>query len=145
MSQKRSSRSVEIKARKKAFLKGQRAENVAKNPKYHVELNDHLNYREFKKDTADYVDQEGRLYSVATHVNIRTPNPTPISGNRVKLNVKLPPGVAWYPNNKIHIVLELNSTRPDKPSRTVTMRDRFMMMPSHRTGHVFIEKRDWDR
>lgn len=139
------SRSDVIGVRKAAFLKGWRAENVAKNAKYHIELNDHLNYKEF--GTPDYIDQDGRLYIVATHLNIRTPNPLPLttanSRGRVKLYVKLPKGVEGYPENKHRILLELDPVRPDKmPPRTVVLRERFIM-PTHRTGHVFIASFDW--
>lgn len=123
-----------------AIAKGLHAERVAKNPRYYAQLNDHPNYRQFKK--AEYVDDAGRQYKVATTDLVRTDTPRQRpSWAPVKLYVRLPPGTEWFPN-KPRVSVTLYSTDGTQATREVIIRKR-MIMPQHRTGHAYVAPTDW--
>jgi hypothetical protein len=131
--------------RRKAIQKGRHVENVARNARYYA-INDHPNYREFGEP--EYEDEDGRQYRVAHSDFVRTMSPMERASiaehGWVKLYVRLPPGTDWYPENKarVHVTLEPYRDTSLVP-RTVTIRRRFIMAPSHRTGHAFVSKADW--
>lgn len=134
-------------AQRRVINKGRHAEFVDRNKRYYLELNDHLSFREFKNP--QYVDQDGRLYCVATTIGVRTEQPIPITNanarGRVKLDVKLPKGVEWYPQNKARILLELMPVRgAGTVARTVVLRERYISQPGHRTGHIYVSKSEWE-
>lgn len=129
-------------SRNRAIRKGKHMENVVERyPRYHIALNDHLNYKSFKK--AEYLDDMGREYKVATSDLIRTSNPRPRSSHGpVKLYVRLPPGTEWFPNNKNRVPVTLHPLDPNLPKCSIIVRERFIMQ-GHRTGHVFVSRTEW--
>jgi hypothetical protein len=134
--------------RNKVIRSGKRAENVARNPRYHIEMNDHPNYRDFGQP--HYIDAEGRQYKVAEFDMVRTATPirrdATISHGWVKLYVRLPPGTSWFDTVKKKLRVTLfpysDASLPDKH---VVLQKRFLMQPSHRTGHVFVSRFDWSQ
>jgi hypothetical protein len=156
--------------------RGRHSEFVDRNPRYYA-MNDHPNYKQFGKlKTQLYMDEEGRQYRVATTRNVRfkevmgvsdsSPPPPPqseeplrVGFDRIRLWVRLPPEVKWYPRTNVQVTLYPVVKNKSKGKKTfgeeveqgdalprqVTIREHFIQGPQHRTGHVHIPEVEWKR
>ena len=133
---------------KSVIQRGLREERVAKNPRYYIEKNNHFSYRQFKRELADYVDQEGRLYYRQDMDFVRTSTPLKKQRNGsddIQLDFKLPPKVPAFPQFALSVYrIELEPLRNELSPKSVPIKQMFMSQ-GHRTGHVFVAQSDWNQ
>ena len=133
------------------MTRGRHFEHVDRNPRYYFELHDHPNFRGFAANGGGdtiYIDEEGREYRVAEEVQVRAehprPTPRPAGNGLVKLYVRLPtPDVPWYPAQRGRVRVLLTHAH-DGHSRIATIKKRSILLPGHRTGHVFVSRTEWE-